>query len=246
MPRARSSAGLSQGLPSPPKVTRRSHSIPARCACTSSISATRMDGRRPMQDGIVPRDLPPSVLPLEDTAPAPSRGRKCRKPRGAMSRKHAPVTRFPSILALHPARFLPYVPSIASGCSSGVEHYLAKVRVGRSNRLTRSNFSNSDAVQCSATFVSDDGRCARRRGPGVGRARGASAPARSGLSIADRTRGSRPIRMNGACTGCPRLPRHGLRPQIRRLAGRSRARPASVPAGHDGRARCERIVTPAS
>jgi hypothetical protein len=32
-------------------------------------------------------------------------------------------------------------PSTMSGCSSGVEHNLAKVGVGRSNRLTRSIFS---------------------------------------------------------------------------------------------------------
>ena len=33
-----------------------------------------------------------------------------------------------------------------SGCSSGVEHNLAKVGVGRSNRLTRSNFSKVNEI----------------------------------------------------------------------------------------------------
>ncbi len=41
----------------------------------------------------------------------------------------------------------------ASGCSSGVEHNLAKVGVGRSNRLTRSSLSYIEKPRFAAAFV---------------------------------------------------------------------------------------------
>ena len=40
-----------------------------------------------------------------------------------------------------------------SGCSSGVEHNLAKVGVGRSNRLTRSSFPKRSKPRFAGAFV---------------------------------------------------------------------------------------------
>ena len=47
--------------------------------------------------------------------------------------------------------------SRVSGCSSGVEHNLAKVGVERSNRFTRSKSSNIEKPRFAAAFVFSGG-----------------------------------------------------------------------------------------